>query len=259
MKYVHKMIDLDSGQALWVDLEDHRPFSEVARSLGIGERTFRQVLNAMGLLQREWDARAERHRNRLAPWAVNSGLGVRHDNRAFKRDALREPFDVLSPEGVEYVVDHLEETFAKMKAPSPCLLKARAELKEAEKRRTQPMDAEQRVSWLVAHHANLTQENIAEIVEVSDRLVRRYIKRRDGQIARAKAKAASLPFLVRGVPSEEVVPASAREVPRPSVTLVKQPVGGTRDAWERGEADREEKGYPAPSSWQPDEDLLQVA
>lgn len=248
MKYMNKLVDLDTGKPLWVDLGEHRTLSEVSDMFGIGYRTFRQVLLAMDLLQREWDTRAQRHRNRLAPWAVNSRLGMRHDRHAFERDSARTPFDVLSPEGVEYIQDHLEETYKKMKAPSPDLLKARAQLKEADSRRVRPMDAEGQVGWLTAHCPNLTPKDIAAIAEVSDSLVRRYIDRREAQLARAvAAQNGPVRFVVRGVPADEIETASPPTPRLPPVAKV-EPYSDAeiRQVWPREE---EKQSVPL---WGPD-------
>jgi hypothetical protein len=174
---------------------------------------------------------------------------VRHDNSGFYHDPERTPFDVLSPEGVEYIRDNLEETYQKMKSPAPCLVRARAQLQEAEKRRPRPMDAEEKVSWLAAHHANLTRQDIAAIVDVSERLVHRYISRREYQVAQAKDRAKLIPFLVKGVPAGEILPAPSEPLATPVVPLHK-PVGEPRSAWERGEEDTaEDRQYPL---WAPD-------
>lgn len=181
MKYVRKVIDMDTGKTCWTDLGDHRPFTEVATMFGIGPRKFREVLAAMGVASREYDAAGSTFRYRLTPWAVDSGLGYRMDNVGFAFDAERTPFDVLSPQGVDYVRDNLRDTLAKLAEPSTAIREALVSLQRFEETRRGPLDNHGRVLWLDDHHPDLPAPGIAAALGIGERVVRRYRAMRDAR------------------------------------------------------------------------------
>lgn len=177
MQYTRQVMDLDTGAVTWVELGDHRPFSEVAKSLSIGPRKFREVLAHMGMVSREWDARAQQRRHRLVPAAVESGLGVRHDNIGCRYDPDRVPFDVLSPKGIEYVRDHLQPTLAAMTKSSAQVSAAIAELTALDDKRLSPLPLSQKVCWLEARYPNIRAARVAAACGVSERVVHKYRRR----------------------------------------------------------------------------------
>lgn len=181
MQYVRQVTDLDTGAKRWIDLGDHRPLTEVAKSLSVGPLKFRQALLHMGLLQREWDERAGEHRRRLTPGAVQSGFGIRHDNLGFHYDPERVPFDVLSPSGVDYIREHLPECLAALSQLTGEVTKALEELAAWDRRRLAPMEADQKVAWLEDHFPGLSAAAVAGGLGVSEVLVHRYRRRRQGQ------------------------------------------------------------------------------
>lgn len=190
MQYMQPVIDLDTGKKAWLDLGDHLPLSDVAKMLGVGPRRFRAVLVHMGILHREWDDHAKEHRNRLTPGAVQSRFGFRHDNKGFRHDPDRSPFDVLSPLGVEYVREHLASALIELnKLPKP-VQDALARLEDAQAKRQSEMTPEMRVYWFADHYPELDAAHVAKGLGISEALVHRYRGRRVRQIRDATESAA---------------------------------------------------------------------
>lgn len=180
--YVQQVVDRDTGEVSWVNLGTFRPLSAVADMLGIGRRKFREVLLSLGVVQQEYDEYSRQNRHRLSPWAVESGLGRRID-RKHLRD--HQPFDVLSEDGVAYVRDHLLQATMTLEGPARA---ARDALVAFEARRT--LDSAQRVSWLADHYPALSQQDVSEIVGVSEGRVSQLLDRRASRLRWLKAKQA---------------------------------------------------------------------
>lgn len=177
MQYTRQVMDLDTGAVTWVDLGDHRPFSEVAKILSIGPRKFREVLAHMGIVSREWDDRSQQHRYRLTPAAVESGFGMRHDNVGCRYDPDRVPFDVLGPAGIEYVRDHLQPALAAMAETPAEVSAAVAKLVALDGKRRAPLPLSQKVCWLEAHYPEITAAQVAAACGVSETVVHKYRRR----------------------------------------------------------------------------------
>lgn len=171
--YVQRVTDLDTGEVSWVNLGTFRPLSTVADMLGIGRRRFRGVLLAMGMVQQEYDQYSRESRNRLAPWAVESGLGRRIERKHLQD---HQPFDVLSELGVAFVRDHLLQAELALEGPAKA---AREGLLAFEARRT--LDGPQRVSWLADHYLGLNQLDVARIVGLSEGRVSQLLAARESR------------------------------------------------------------------------------
>jgi hypothetical protein len=193
MNYMRQVTDLDTGKKTWLDLGDHRPLSEVAKDLGVGPRRFREALAHMGLLSREWDDRSKQHRFRLTPGAVESGFGIRHDNKGFHYDPDRTPFDVLSPAGVAYIKDHLSAALAALSELPDDVRDALGELGAFAARQNSAMTPEMRVCWLTCRYPNMSPSQVAQGLGISETLVHRYRARRERQIRDAERAAAFTP------------------------------------------------------------------
>jgi hypothetical protein len=201
MNYTRQVTDLDTGAKSWLDLGDHRPLTEVAKDLGVGSQTFRKALLQMGLLQREFDERSKQHRNRLTAGAVDSGFGVRHDNKGFQQDLDCTPFDVLSPSGVAYVRDYLPMALVEIGRLPAGVANALETLRAFEaKRKVGSMTPEMRVCWLADHHPDLGPADVAAGVGVSETLVHRYRAR---QIDQRRALEAGSPCGAKWLPPGE--------------------------------------------------------
>jgi AraC-like DNA-binding protein len=199
MQYVRKVVDLDTDKTEWIELGDHRPISEVATSFGIGPRQFRRLLVAMTLLAPEWDDMSKQHRHRLTPGAVASSFGIRHDNKGLHHDPERTPFDVLSPEGVEYIRHNLARAKAILERMPPPVAAAARELKAYEEKRLCPLNAEGRTRWLVQNYPTLTHAQIAEVVGITRQGVSKFAAVLERQISAARRLAEKSPGWVHAV------------------------------------------------------------
>jgi hypothetical protein len=199
MTYTRKVTDLDTGETRWENLGPHLPLTDAALQMGYGPRSFRRMLVELGLLQREHDAKAGEDRHRLSPWAVANGFGIRVDRKWIKhRDGL-VPFDVLSPEGMDYVRENLSSAVAKVRrAAAGPAQDAREALSKYEQARGRALDPEGRVRWIQHHFAGLTEREVAEALGVSQALVNRYGNRRRKQVGVLKATLAKPLADVRG-------------------------------------------------------------
>ena len=189
MNYVRKVVDLDTGDASWVDLGDHRPITEVASSLGVGPREFRRLLTAMTIVSPEWDGVAKQYRHRLTTGAVASGFGMRHDNKGFQHSRERSPFDVLSPLGVEYIRHHITKARALVARRSPPEAAAATALDTFEARRSRPMSPEGKTRWMLQHYPAMTHAQIGEIAGITRQAVSKHVATVERQIRIAKAQA----------------------------------------------------------------------
>jgi AraC-like DNA-binding protein len=199
MQYTRKIVDLDTGEASWVDLGDHRPLSDVASALGVGPREFRRLLLAMTLVSPEWDDVSNQFRHRLTPGAVASGFGIRHDNKGFHHSHEKTPFDVLSPLGVDYIRGHLKKARELLARKRPPVVAAGAALEVFEARRANPLNHEGKVRWLAQSYSEMTHEQISQIVGITRRAVSKHIATMERQIRTAKAQARTGPGWVQAI------------------------------------------------------------
>lgn len=199
MKYMRKIEDLDTGETEWVDLGDHRPLTEVATSLGLGPREFRRLLVAMQIVMPEWDEASKQFRHRLTPAAVASGFGMRHDNKGFHHSPDKTPFDVLSPLGVEYIRENIARARAVVARLPPPARTAGDALRAFEARRGGKLDNEGKVRWLARHCPAITQQQIADLLGVTQQAVSKHLATMERQIRTAKAKARTSPGWVHSL------------------------------------------------------------
>nr|WP_281720938.1 hypothetical protein [Nitrosomonas nitrosa] len=167
--FKQRIINLDTGETEWVDLGTMRPISAVADLLKIGPRHLRDLMVTMDMLQPEFDPYANKHRRRLAPWVVESGLGRRIERRAFKDHT---PFDVLTEEGVTYVRDHIGAAVEGKSAP---VVAARDALRAFEERRGTPLDTEGRIRWLSQCCPGIRPCDVSDIAGASRAYVSRIL------------------------------------------------------------------------------------
>ena len=208
MQYERKIVDLDTGEASWIELGDHRPLSDVATMFGVGPREFRRLLTAMTIVSAEWDDISKQYRHRLTSGAVASNFGIRHDNKNFQHSKERTPFDVLSPLGVEYIRHHLKKAQALLSRRPPPMAAAADALTTFETRRSQPLNAEGKVRWLLQTYPAMTHAQVAEIVSVTRQAVSKFVTTWETQVRTAKARTRSGPGWVQGVNGAELAMAA---------------------------------------------------
>lgn len=154
--------------------------TELGQTYGVSPRRVRAVLHHMGLLQPEG-----RHgRYRLASFAVERGYGKRIE----KSKKSKWPFDVISPEGQQLITTSWHDTVADMDAEvtNHAGRASAAESLQSFRRKREEMSlsvmqAQQEVCWLCDYFPDLTNRDIAAILDVSEQLVGRYVNTRRKQ------------------------------------------------------------------------------
>jgi hypothetical protein len=187
MRYSREVLDRKTGDLITVDLGNWIPIRELGEMYGYGRRETTEVLRKLEVLQVERGDRAARHR--LAPWFVERGFGKR-----LKRKADKFPFDVVSPEGQEWIAELWSlavEDLTRERMTIP-VEDARSTLAAFQVGRRE-MEVQMQVYWLADHRPELTQEQMAVVLSVSQQLVSRNLALRAKQRSRAMAlKAAPL-------------------------------------------------------------------
>lgn len=188
MEYTREALDRSTGELIVESIGEFLTITEIGQHYGVGARRVRAVLAKMELLHPEESG--EHSRYRLAKWAVDQGLGMRHERRG------KFPFDVISPAGQAWIGEKWEGTLQELEdAKGSVVLTARTALEAFQIERDQfrsqhgaePMATQELVRWLSFHFPALTQNQIAEAVDVSQPLVARILSRRDSQRAQLRA------------------------------------------------------------------------
>lgn len=178
MEYFTEVLDRSSGELKTVSKGDWVPITELGEMFGAGRRETRTILRAMGFLHVEGGGLHQRHR--LCPWVVERGWGKRHERKH------AAPFDVVGPDARAWIEARWDETIATLEADKTASAKeATVALEEFRMERDEyrsqhghaPMSPEEMVSWLEYHRPNLTQSDIASVVNITQQLVSRYVNR----------------------------------------------------------------------------------
>lgn len=175
MKYVREELDRSTGQLVLADIGEWVTVTELGEQYGVGRKKVRAILHHMGLLANE------RGHYRLPRWAVEKGLGLRHD----KPRKSRYAFDVISPKGQRLIAQVWDETVKDYEADlrkDARVDEARLALEAYLATRVGIMEERQRVCWL-RDHFEMTHEAVAKALEISPTLARRYADQQDEQRA----------------------------------------------------------------------------
>jgi len=187
MQYVSRpTLDRATGDMVSQPLGEWITVTELGALYGAGPKRVRFVLHHIGLLQQE------KGRFRLTPQAVKDGLGKRIE----KGPRVKFPFDVLSPAGQAMVAGKWREAceeLATLHDESRDISRASAALREFTERRKSQMETQMQVCWLLDHFPDLSQREIAEVVEVAQPLVARYTAKRREQLDFSQRRKAPTP------------------------------------------------------------------
>jgi hypothetical protein len=118
---------------------------------------------------------SERKRLRLTPKAVALGYGKRHDNPK----KIKHPFDVISPLGQKIIAENLGwvmEDMDQEKRSKPQFQVASQALATFKGKRQSEMTTQMEVCWMRDHFPDLTQDEIAGLLDTPQSLVNRYAK-----------------------------------------------------------------------------------
>jgi hypothetical protein len=167
MLYTAELLDRSTGDLRIVDLGNWITVTEFGQRYGIGPKKVRSVLHHLGMLQ------TEGKRLRLTPKAVALGYGRRHD---FPQKQ-KYPFDVISPLGQKVIAQNLGWVMEDMdqdKRSKPQLQVASQALESFKVQRLREMTTQMEVCWMRDHFPELTQDEIAGLIDAPQSLVNRY-------------------------------------------------------------------------------------
>ena len=136
----------------------------------------------MGVLDLEGAVSHQRHR--LAAWVMQKGWGKRIQRRG------QVPFDVVGPLLREWVDERWSSTLDDLasEATSQSLV-ARSALQDFNSTRLHgALSVQQAVSWLVDHFPQLTQNEMAMVLQVSQQLVGKFVTIRSKQRREAQQR-----------------------------------------------------------------------
>jgi hypothetical protein len=198
MEYTREILDRSSGELVTVSMGEWRTITEVAEVHGIGPRKFRAVLQRLDFVQLEYKDNEWRHR--LSPWVLERGWGQRLKR---SRGTHQTPFDVISPDGQDWIALKVEAAIAELEAEvSPEMEAAGLALENFRKARNEyraqfadrkNMPVDEMVAWLSDFFPRLSHQEIASILYVSRQLVSRLLRRRSSLLKSAKGKRGSAP------------------------------------------------------------------
>ncbi|PKR59930.1 hypothetical protein [Thalassospira lohafexi] len=174
MKYTRKVTDQITGEVYEISLGEHLTFTETAIKLKIKRSSLIKVLLHMEICQREYDPIANQYRHRLKPEAKEKGLGYRiyGDNG---------PFDVLSQIALDWISAELKQHLLDTNLDKATRDAMKA-LNNFGKTRTQELDTEGKVRWLLDYHPDLPVTEIGKGLGISRELVHRYQRHRNKQL-----------------------------------------------------------------------------
>lgn len=182
MIYVEEILDRKTGELVSVDKGEWITIRELGDLYGLGRRQTTTVLRHMNFLQVEGGGRNSRHR--IADWVTQKGWGKR-----LQRKTDRYPFDVIGPEAVEWIKQRWQEavTALERQTNSEPVAEAKAALTDFQSHRRQGMSVQMMVYWLTDFFPDLTQVQMASVLDVSQQLVSRFTSSRSEQLKNARA------------------------------------------------------------------------
>ena len=182
MIYTREVLNRQTGELETIGIGNWITIRELGDMYGLGRRQTTEVLRRMDVLQVETHERASRHR--LARWFVEKGFGQRQH-----RKCDRFPFDVISPAGQKWIAGlwtlAIEELHEDRTAKPVTAARATLDVFAVERH---PMTVQMEVCWLVDRFPDLTQDQIALVLSVSQPLVNRNLQTRQRQLTKARER-----------------------------------------------------------------------
>jgi hypothetical protein len=181
MLYQRQVLDRSTGELQTVNYGDWITIRELGELHGLGRRQTTEVLREMDVLQVETEGRTTRHR--LADWFVQRGWGKR-----LHRKIDKYPFDVISSDGRKWIEELWQLAVEEIETRKTTLsVKQATEALAQFKKTRKEMTVQMEVCWLADHFPDLSQEQMALVLSVSQPLVSRNlaIRKRQRDWARA--------------------------------------------------------------------------
>lgn len=182
MIYTQEILDRMTGELVTVDKGDWITIAELATAFSVGRRRATTVLRQMDFLQVEGGGRDCRHR--IADWVVQRGWGKR-----LKRRGDKFPFDVISPEAVDWIKERWQATTDAIEEEGNVgrIAEARDALQSFKAHRGRDeLPAQMLVCWLADFFPDLSQQQMGRVLDVTQQLVSRFLAIRSSQIAKAR-------------------------------------------------------------------------
>ena len=182
MKYVQEILDRKTGELISVDQGDWITITELACMLDVGRRRATTILRQMGFLQVEGGGRNCRHR--IADWVVEKGWG-----RRLHRKGDKFPFDVIGPNAVSWIRDRWQAASIAVEHGDNTGLVAEARdavMGFKASRDGREPSVQMLVCRLADFFPSLTQQQMGDVLDVTQQLVSRFLSVRSAQLRTAK-------------------------------------------------------------------------
>lgn len=174
MEYFSDVLDRSTGELVSVSIGDYVTITELGDLYRFGKREVRSVLRHLGVLQVE----GAHGRHRLSAWVVDRGWGKRIEKRG------KPPFDVVGPELRSWVAERWDAAVEELdRAATGPASEAAAALLRFQTERSMTLTIPQSVSWLADYWPDLSQEDVAVILNVTRQLVSKYQRIRSARRA----------------------------------------------------------------------------
>lgn len=177
MRYTGEILDRMTGELVSIDKGHWITIAELAELFGVGRRQATTILREMGFLQVEGSGKNSRHR--IASWVSERGWG-----RTNRRKTDKFPFDVISPEALEWIAKEWPkaEKAVRRRTEELPVAEASAALEHFKTSRDRHnMTLLQQAYWLADHFPSLTHRQIADALKVTRQLIDKFLKARHEQ------------------------------------------------------------------------------
>lgn len=167
-----EVLDRRTGELVRICDGEFVTLTELGQAFSLGPRQVRQVLKQIGWLEA---TRQGRGRYRLAPAATAAGYG-----KHIQKSRSGWPFDVVSPEGQKEFARLLPRALQEVEARESSKALAAREQLEAFKAGRLDKDrwnTRMEVQWIRSFRPDLTQEEIAAALNLSEQLVSYHLRR----------------------------------------------------------------------------------
>lgn len=182
MIFSQEVLDRKTGELVSVDQGDWITIAELGQFFGLGRRQTTTILRHLDFLQIEGGGRNSRHR--IADWVEAKGWGKR-----LHRKTDKFPFDVIAPPAVEWIRERWPNAVAAIEREtfSGPVVEAKAALADFQAAcGRKEMTVQMMVYWLVDFFPDLTQQQMAGVLDVSQQVVSRFMAARSAQVKQAK-------------------------------------------------------------------------
>jgi hypothetical protein len=191
-RFTYKFTDFETGEIIEIDTGTYLTITEVSKEVKLRRSRLVECLIYLGIMAPEYDEYRKQYRNRLTHEAAKQGIGY----RLLSKDGL--PFDVINTRTVEWLKIELPRLLLDTEIENrPHVREAAQALDAFSKQRNNPRgfreDVEAGVRWLAHFFPDLQQIEVAAILRVSERQVRKLQSRMTDQLRFCRAARQTAP------------------------------------------------------------------